>query len=87
MPKLTEKDIKERIDSSIKPRNKKIGNEIREVVCGKVTRNDIIDFLNIKKPGKEGKRKSVSDFFDSLDPKAISEETKNKILDDLESYG
>ena len=85
--KLTEKELKEKINASIKPRLKKIGNEVKEINVGQITRADIVDLLKLKDAKKkEEKVKVVSDFFNSLNKDVMTEESKRKILDDLDSY-
>ena len=83
----SETKLKDKINKTIKPRLKKIGEEVKEVECGQVTRDDVINLLSIKKAkNKEEKHKAVSEFFETLDPKVITDENKSKILNDLDSY-
>ena len=79
--------LKEKINKTIKPRLKKVGGEVKEVEVGKVTRDDVLNLIKIKKAkNKEEKQKAVSDFLDTLEPNAMTEEGKAKLLDDLDSY-
>jgi len=41
--------LKEKINKTIKPRLKKVGGEVKEVEVGKVTRDDVLNLIKIKK--------------------------------------
>ena len=68
-------EVKNRIAASSKQAEKKSGL--------KITRQDILDVLAIYNNPKK-KKENVEKFLDSLD--GITEELKNKVLNDLESY-
>jgi predicted transcriptional regulator len=84
---VTEKQLTDKINNSAKVRIKKIAGVDKEVIIGTVTRQDIVDLLALKNPqNKAQKHKVVSEFFESLNPDVITDETKSKILADLDSY-
>jgi len=76
MAKNTLEEIKKKIITSTQQAEKKSGL--------KITRQDILDVLEIHNDPKK-KKENVEKFLDSLD--GMTEELKNKVLNDLESYG